>query len=356
MEVASRSPEGVAPRFESDVVLKRDVFSTIERGHYLGPNGREEAILRRIDAVPMWTSPLAHLFLRREARALAAINDLDIAPRLLDSGSTWLVRSWRPGLPLNLARPAGSRVWQDSAKRALRQLHRAGITHNDLAKQQNWLVSPDGVAGLTDFQLAFRFRRRSRLFRVLAYEDLRHLLKHKRTYLPEALTPMERRILARKSIITRIWMATGKRVYRLVTRGVLQVRDREGGGNRLDREAPRLEAALRAHPSVKDVAIVAFPDRRSGTGLYAFVEASDVPPDTLAAHLARTAADKPPELLQIVSRLPRDASGAARKELLQLIAMNQLDMIDTMAGDDGERALVRAIAGGRLNLRDRFSR
>jgi hypothetical protein len=356
MEVASRSPAGVAPRFESDVVLKRDVFSTIERGRFHGPDGTEDAILRRIDAVPVWTAPLAHLFLRREARALAAINDLDIAPRLLDSGNTWLVRSWRPGVSLNIARPAGSRIVQDSAKRALRRLHRAGITHNDLAKQQNWLVGPDGHASLTDFQLAFRFRRRSRLFRVLAYEDLRHLLKHKRTYLPEGLTPMERRILARKSLITRVWMATGKRVYRLVTRGVLQVRDREGGGNRLDREAPRLEAALRAHPSVKEAAIVAFPDRRSGTGLYAFVEANDVSRDAIAAHLARTAGDRPPELLQIVPRLPRDASGAARKELLQLIAMNQLDMIDTMTGNDDERAIVRAIADGRLNLRDRFSK
>jgi hypothetical protein len=356
MAGAGRSRGGFAPNFESDVVLKRDVFSTIERGRFHGPAGVEEAILRRIDKVPVWTAPLAHLFLRREARALAAINHLGIAPRLLDSGPTWIVRSWRPGLSLNIARPVGSRAWQDSAKRALRQLHRAGITHNDLAKQQNWLVGPDGFAGLTDFQLAFRFRRRSRLFRVLAYEDLRHLLKHKRTYLPEALTPMERRILGRKSIITRIWMATGKRVYRLVTRGVLNVRDREGGGNRLDKEAPRLEAALRAHPSVQDAAIVAYPDRRSGTGLYAFVEADGLAPETLAVHLSRAATDRPPELIQVVPRLPRDESGLARKELLQLIAMNQLDMIDTMTADADERAIVRAIADRRLNLRDRFSR
>lgn len=354
---AAAPPRGaIAPRFESDVVLKRDVFSTIERGRFRGPNGTEEAILRRIDAVPIWTASIARLFLRREAAALAIIDDLDIAPRLLEKGDRWLIRSWRPGLPLNLARPAGNRAWQDSAKRALRQLHRAGITHNDLAKQQNWLVAPDGRAVLTDFQLAFRFRRRSRLFRVLAYEDLRHLLKHKRTYLPEALTPMERRILARKSIITRVWMATGKQVYRLVTRGVLQVRDREGGGNRLDREAPRLEDALRRHPAVKDVAIVAFPDRRSGTGLYAFVEAADATPEAFSEHLARTASDRPPELLQVVTRLPRDANGAARKELLQLIAMNQLDLIDSMVSSDDERAVVRAVADGRLNLRDRFSK
>ena len=54
--------------------------------------------------------------------------------------------------------------------------------HNDLAKEQNWLRGRDGRAYLIDFQLASRFRRRSKLFRIAAYEDLRHLLKHKRRY------------------------------------------------------------------------------------------------------------------------------------------------------------------------------
>ena len=42
---------------------------------------------------------------------------------------------------------------------------------------------------LTDFQLAACFKTRSRLFRIAAYEDLRHLLKHKRSYAASALTP-----------------------------------------------------------------------------------------------------------------------------------------------------------------------
>ena len=33
-----------------------------------------------------------------------------------------------------------------SAKEALRKLHRAGICHNDLAKEQNWLRGNDGRA------------------------------------------------------------------------------------------------------------------------------------------------------------------------------------------------------------------
>ena len=65
------------------------------------------------------------------------------------------------------------------------------------------------------------FPRRGWLFRMAAYEDLRHFLKHKRRYVPEAVTPAERRVLARKSLPTRIWMMTGKKLYLLVTRGLL---------------------------------------------------------------------------------------------------------------------------------------
>jgi len=47
-----------------------------------------------------------------------------------------------------------------------------------------------------------------------AYEDLRHLLKHKRSYARDALTPKERKILARKSLVASIWLATGKKVHK----------------------------------------------------------------------------------------------------------------------------------------------
>ena len=67
---------------------------------------------------------------------------------------------------------------------------------------------------------------------MLAHDDLRHLLKHKRTYLPHRLTAREKRILAQPSLLSRIWRSTGKRVYRFVTRRVLGWSDREGAGDR----------------------------------------------------------------------------------------------------------------------------
>jgi hypothetical protein len=70
-----------------------------------------------------------------------------------------------------------------------------------------------------------------RLFRVLAREDIRHLLKHKRTYCPHLLTEWEKRILDNPTVISRIWAITGKRLYLFVTRRILGWRDREGASD-----------------------------------------------------------------------------------------------------------------------------
>jgi hypothetical protein len=85
---------------------------------------------------------------------------------------------------------------------------------------------------LVDFQLALISRRRGRLFRALAREDIRHLLKHKRSYCPQHLTRRELEILATPALITRAWMGSGKKLYTFVTRRVLGWADREGAGDR----------------------------------------------------------------------------------------------------------------------------
>jgi hypothetical protein len=339
-------------RWHSGVVLKRDVFSTIERGRFRTDDGEVDAVLRRLDEVPWWSRLPARELFRRERRALAVAGRLGIAPPLLYAGRRVLVRGWIDGVPLHIAKPFGDAAYFRSAKAALRALHRAGIAHNDLAKEQNWLYAQAGEHGrayLTDFQLAASFRRNSRLFRLARYEDLRHLLKHKRRYAPGALSAAERRVLGRKTFITRAWMATGKKLYYAITRG-LNVTDREGRGVRFVREAPAIAARLRTHPQVRDVAIVAFPDRRAGTGLYAFVEASAVD-RALLDFLGATR----PEHLQVVDALPRNAQGEVRSEILELVAMNQLDLIAPLIKTDAERAIVGRIVSDRRNLRDRFA-
>jgi hypothetical protein len=339
----------LSARWTEGVLLKRDVFSTVERGRFRSDAGEVDAVLRRLDQVPWWSYiPARHLF-ARERRALELARGLHIGPELLWAGKQALVRGFIDGVAMHLAKPFGDVAYFRSAKLALRKLHRAGICHNDLAKEQNWLRG-------TDFQLAACFKTRGRLFRVAAYEDLRHLLKHKRSYAPDALTPKERNILARKSLVASIWLATGKKVYRAITRGLFNFTDREGGGRRLVNDAPVLAELIRKNPDVRDTAIVAFADRRTGVGLYAFVEADQTALEVqLRNDLASAKGPKPPEHIHVVQALPRDAAGRPRTEILQLVAMNQLDLIEPMMTNEADRAFLKSILESRKNLRDRFN-
>ncbi|XUM20952.1 serine/threonine protein kinase [Bradyrhizobium oligotrophicum S58] len=346
----------LAARWSEGVLLKRDVFSTVERGRFKSEAGDVDAVLRRLDEVPWWSFVLARHLFARERKALMGAKGLNAGPDLLWAGDRALVRGFINGVALHLAKPHGNVAYFRSAKQMMRRLHRAGITHNDLAKEQNWLVGHDGHCYVTDFQLAACFESRSRLFRIAAYEDLRHLLKHKRSYTPEALTPKERKILARKSLFARVWLMTGKKVYRAITRGIFNFTDREGGGRRLVNDAPVLMDMIRKNPAVRDAAIVAFADRRTGVGLYAFVEGEQPTLETqLQNELASAKGPKPPEHIQVVHALPRDASGRPRTELLQLVAMNQIDLIEPMLTSDSDRAFLKDILDSRKNLRDRFN-
>ena len=356
MSLPSDDAAVLSARWSEGVLLKRDVFSTVERGRFRGDNGEIDAVLRRLDDVPWWSLiPARHLF-ARERRALAKAHGLNVGPELLWAGRQALVRGFIDGVALHLAKPTGDVGYFRSAKEALRKLHRAGICHNDLAKEQNWLRGSDGRAYVTDFQLAACFKTRGRLFRMAAYEDLRHLLKHKRSYAPDALTPRERKVLGRKSFVASVWLKTGKQIYRAITRGLFNFTDREGGGRRLVNDAPVLIELIRKNPAVRDTAIVAFADRRTGVGLYAFVEADQAPLEAqLRNELAAANGPKPPEHIQVVQALPRDAAGKPRTEILQLVAMNQLDLIEPLMTNETERAFLKTILESRKNLRDRFN-
>ena len=99
-----------------------------------------------------------------------------------------------------------------AASRLLRRLYAANVIHNDLAKETNWLVTPDGRPAVVDFQLAMTLDKRGALARSLGHDDLRHLLKHKRTYLPEALTAREKRTENSYALPTR---ACGSRISKI---------------------------------------------------------------------------------------------------------------------------------------------
>src|SRR5271170_833228 len=109
----------LAQAWRGGVLLKRDIFSTIERGHFRTEAGEVEAVLRRLDEVPWWSRPLAQFLFRRERRALAVAGSLGICPPLLFAGSNALVRGWIDGVPLHIAKPHGEAAYFRSAKAAL---------------------------------------------------------------------------------------------------------------------------------------------------------------------------------------------------------------------------------------------
>ena len=212
-------------------LLKRDLFGEVRRVRVRGRAGELDCAQRDTTRAAHSLRWLARRLATREARALDALRGIPDVPRLVAWDGRILLRTWLPGVPLQKAGGADPRYFRE-ALRLLGRLHAAGLVHNDLAKEPNWLVSASGRPALVDFQLAMRFRYRGRLFRMLAHDDLRHLLKHKRTYCPASLTSRQRAILARRSPLAAAWARTGKPVYRFVTRNLLGWADREGAGDR----------------------------------------------------------------------------------------------------------------------------
>ena len=222
-------PQDTPPSITEVAALKSDSFGRIAL-----MQGIDGLFVRRdLAHVPAWLRLPAWWLARREARALSQVDGLPAVPRLLRWDGRCLDRSYLAGAAMYQRPPHSDTAYFHRARHLLQQLHRRGLAHNDLAKEANWLVLADGSPGIVDFQLAVAGPPRARWLRVLAREDLRHLLKHKRTYCRDRLTPTERRVLARTSWFRDAWFATGKPVYRLVTRRILGWRDNEGRGPRL---------------------------------------------------------------------------------------------------------------------------
>ena len=338
------TPVGI---YTPETVLKRDVFSETSKGHLSGPGGGDAA-LRDLSKVPWYARILSQWLARREARALREVQGIEGTPVLLHHDRNGLLRRWSDGAPLQLARPSEAAFYRD-ARRLLREMRRRGVTHNDLAKPQNWLQRPDGRAAVIDFQLASVTRRRGRLFRIKGYEDLRHLMKMKRKYAPQLLTPKQARIADTRSVPSRIWRATGKRLYNFVTRRLMHWSDNEGAGNRL----ADMRAALQtfdATPGIRGHALFSYPLSGSGIGLYLFVETG-----LSAEEIAPMIPPPGVELVQTVTALPRHPDGRPRHDLLELIANNRLDEMEAALAAEPELAdTLRPIIAGRRNLTDRI--
>ena len=204
-------------------LLKKDLFGDVSLTELDG----KPVIVRDCGSAPGWVRWLARWMLSRESKALALLGGIEGVPKLISADEGRLTRSYIAGEPLYRARTRDPAYYAE-LMHLVRRLHTAGVIHNDLAKEPNLLVDEQGRPALIDFQIAVFPRRRHRLYRIMGREDVRHILKHKRTYCAEHLTEREKRILETPSFLSRLYRRTVKPVYLLVTRRLLGWADREG--------------------------------------------------------------------------------------------------------------------------------
>ncbi len=127
-------------------LLKKDLFGEI-RAVTCGDDVR---LVRDAGVARPGLRWLARQLLRREARALAALDGLDGFPALLVVSDDRLERRFIAGVPMHRAQPRDPRFFKAAAA-LLRRLHRAGVVHNDLAKEPNLLVTSDGRPAFSTF-------------------------------------------------------------------------------------------------------------------------------------------------------------------------------------------------------------
>lgn len=222
--------------------LKRDVFGTVELLE--GPGGRAVRRVASGSRVP-GSGWIARRLLARERRALRTLAGQRGVPQELESGdlsalpdgrgreprpAEVLLRSWLAGQPLHLATQL-PRDYFDLLDALTLEVHRTGVCHNDLHKEQNILVGEDGRPALIDFQLASVHGSRGRSWTTRSSEDLRHLQKHRRRYTRDGRGPSEAALGLgagrTRGPLAAAWRRWGKPVYVFVTRRVLRTRDGE---------------------------------------------------------------------------------------------------------------------------------
>lgn len=217
--------------FHCSDILKHDAFGTIEKGYLQFSDGNQITAIRRVYSTNRVLKPLTRLLANNEIRALKRLQQTSPSPyfpRLLANDKNSHLRSYIEGDSMHKVVDELSDDYFKECHRLLEHLVQHSICNNDLAKEANWLVNKEnGKPAITDFQLAFCFKnKQSRIFKQLARDDKRHLLKHQRKY--NHLNTEELLLIEQKSLINKLWMNSGKRLHKLFTRKILGWQERNG--------------------------------------------------------------------------------------------------------------------------------
>ncbi|MHC4473246.1 MAG: hypothetical protein ACYS99_20065 [Planctomycetota bacterium] len=174
--------------------------------------------LRMTPRVPLLSKEIDRYLALREYRHLRQAAGIEGVPRVLARPAPNVyLREYLPGTSLPRA-PAPPREFFDRLARIAAALHERGLTHNDLHKEANVIVLPDGRPGLVDFQLALRLPRGSVLHRLLVGFDLYHVAKNRRHRTGEPLTLEEEALVRSTDLLRRIHRVLVKKPANLLTR------------------------------------------------------------------------------------------------------------------------------------------
>ncbi len=168
--------------------------------------------------IPLFSEQLDVWLAHRELRQLKGAEGIPGIPRVLARPARNIYfREYIDGVALPRA-PTPPVEFFHELMRIVEQLHERGITHNDLHKEANVIVRPDGSPGLLDFQLSLTLPKGSTLFRILARFDRYHVVKNRRHRTKSPLTSREEELFRRTREIRDLHRRIVKRPMNLLTR------------------------------------------------------------------------------------------------------------------------------------------
>ena len=217
-------------------VLKRDFYAIV--GIFKRRDGQPgspplRVLLKIYHADSLWGFPLGWMgrwLCRREMRFYRLLEGIEGIPRLLGThGESGLVREFIPGCNL----PANSRRKTQADERffvelneILAEVHARGVSHNDLSKPENILVTEDGRPVLIDYQIAARARTARNwpvvggparaVVRFMQRFDRYHVNKLHTRARPEDFTAESRHRLRDKPLVIRLHGVLVRKPYRAV--------------------------------------------------------------------------------------------------------------------------------------------
>lgn len=205
--------------------LKIDMFGIISLATYQN----QTVIVRDLNIKNKFLKIIAKYLNRNEVQILKKINKLNIPnfSKLIKTTPTYTIRSYIPGTPLNQHPEKLNEAFFTKALNLVQTMHENGIVHNDLEKQENWIIMKNGEPAFIDFQLARYFKKEKFLFKVLKKIELRNVIKSKRWFCSKPLRSDEIKILNNKGRIHKFFKRFMKPIYNFVTRRLLNYSDRK---------------------------------------------------------------------------------------------------------------------------------